>query len=424
MSRLSKLGLLAMLLLAVAACGGSKDKTADAAPAAKAEAAPAVPKGGADETVAWVMGGLAEGRPEVLWHALPASYQKDVTKLVHDAADEMDAEVWNRTFAVLNKLGRVMNEKREFILAHPMVAGQLTNPDEADANWDAVVGMFDTIVQSDLSDLDKVRQLDVEQFLAKTGGKIMQRMAAASALTADDPWAAQAKALRAAKASVVSGSGDNVVVRFEMPGKPMKEEAYVRVEGKWVPKEMADGWQKEMAEAQQGIVGMSGKDSPEKKQQMMMQLAMAEGALDTILAADTADEFNASLGSVFGLAMGAASQMTTNQQPQPYVPAPQDELIETDFPQNPEPAARMIEPIGRPGGSSEPELFDPDQIGVGDAAHYVGQWLRVEGTNGLDFTGELVKVENGTLYFEKRYRAGTASFEIGTNEVRSMRLTR
>jgi len=413
------------LILTFAACSGGDDKNETASGRSSPKAA-----GSADEAVTRVASGLADGRPEVLWQALPASYQDDVTELVHGAAAKMDAEMWNRTFGVLDKLGRVMSEKREFILAHPMVAGQLTDPRAAHSDWDAVVGVFDAVVKSDLADLEKVRQLDVETFLATTGGKLMRQLAEASALTADNAWAQQMENLRNTSAKVVSSSGDRASVWVETPGEQPKEEDYVRVEGKWIPARMVDEWDAEIAEAREKIAGYSGEENAEKKQTTLMQLAMAESVLDTVLAAKNTQEFNASIGSIMGLAMSAAAQApvtprATVSMPQPGNPQPPSgaQTIQQSRPLD-VPVEFAVTPQLPVNTAPTPveEPVDPDAVSPYKADRFVGEWMRVEGHDGLDFKGELVSADDGVLRFQRRYHSGTAWFEIQPGEVATLTL--
>ena len=84
--------LAAILAVSATGCGGD-DATAVPEPAATA-----------DDAVERIAQGLADNRPVVLWHALPESYQRDVTALVHETAEKMDAELWNKTFSVVQKL--------------------------------------------------------------------------------------------------------------------------------------------------------------------------------------------------------------------------------------------------------------------------------------------------------------------------------
>ena len=39
---------------------------------------------------------------------------------------------------------------------------------------------------------------------------------------------------------LAESEGDTAMVKIEQPGKPDKIESYVRVEGKWIPRSLAD----------------------------------------------------------------------------------------------------------------------------------------------------------------------------------------
>ena len=75
-----------------------------------------------DQTVKNVAQGIVDKKPQVLWEYLPKSYQKDVTDLIHEFAGKMDKELWTKGFTIAQKATRVLQEKKEFILAHPKLA--------------------------------------------------------------------------------------------------------------------------------------------------------------------------------------------------------------------------------------------------------------------------------------------------------------
>jgi hypothetical protein len=269
-----------------------------------------------DEAVRAVAQGIADGKPEVAWLALPPSYRQDVTDLVHASAAKMDAEVWNKSFSLVQKVTRLLREKREFILDHPMLAQNLGDRSETEAGWDAMVGLFDTLANSDLSDINKTRVLDVESFLRDTGGELMRQATAAASLAPDGSWSEQMANLRNVQTEVVSRDEDSAVVRVTRPGAQPAEHTYVQVEGYWIPKEIADGWSAKIAEARHRIDQVAaGALGAENKPAVLMQLSMFEGAVDSLLAAGTAEQFNAGLGSLMGMAMGAAMTQVIAEPP-------------------------------------------------------------------------------------------------------------
>ena len=108
------LALLLALLISVSAVGCSPGN-------AKLVSAPTP-----DQAIEQMAHSIADGRFDAAWQALPPSYQNDITEVVHLGASEMDAELWNRTFTVLQKTTRILSEKRNFILDHPMLAAEIT----------------------------------------------------------------------------------------------------------------------------------------------------------------------------------------------------------------------------------------------------------------------------------------------------------
>jgi len=405
------------LILGVPACA---DKKTDE------PAAAATPQ----EAITRIASGLADSRPEVVWQALPASYQQDVEALLHEAAGKMDRELWNKTFAVLGKLSRVLSEKRDFILDHPMIAAQIDDRSKAESNWGAVAGMFDVVVSSELSDPDQMKKLDVGSFLAGTGSRFMKQIARASKLTPDDPFGKQLANLRNVKVTVVSSEGDNARVRTEVPGMPPKEEDYVRVEGKWITRALKEGWPSKMAEARKRVAEYSGDQMAQNKQAAMMQLGMVESALDTLLAAKTAEEFNAGAGAMMGMAMGAIMAQAAKAEPgnAPPVTPPQFAPAADETPEAAETAAsEPAEGLQLPLSPEESEEIakrmraaERLSIEVDEAQDFLGQRMRVIGKDGLDFTGTLTAADARTLTFEREFSGGTMGFEMKAAEIESL----
>ena len=257
-----------------------------------------------DGTVMHVAAALADNRPQVLWRAAPAKYQQDMTGLVHGFADKVDKELWNMSFGLLQKLTHILDEKREFIFQHPMLAQQMKENPSARDNWESIVQMLDTLVNSELADLDKLRSIDIESFLSGTGAELMVQLSDAMALNPDADFKVK---LRSIKASVVSSEGDTAIVKIEMQGESSKQEQFARVGGRWVPKDMADQWDDQIAEAREKLAQWSPDD--QQKQQQMNMLKMVDTALDNLQAAQTPEAFNATLQQSINMAMMMAMSM-------------------------------------------------------------------------------------------------------------------
>ncbi len=273
----------------------------------------AVGQGSPDQAVMAVVNGLGENQPEVIWQALPASYQDDVSGLVREFAGQMQGSLWDQTFGTLNTLTRVLDEKRQFVLEHPMVAEQLSKSPNAEVTYDAVVTLLKTLLSSDIASLQRLSDFDGERFLATTGSEVMARMGDLAALSPDSKETLDE--ISSLRVTLSRTEGERAWVLIEKPDEKTEEVEFVVVEGKWVPAGMAEGWDSGIAGAREQL-SQAALD-PAQTAQAGAMLAMVDGSLAGLLAAQTSEEFQASLQGIIGLAMmgmmgSAAAQSSDN----------------------------------------------------------------------------------------------------------------
>lgn len=306
-----KLLKLSALLLAafLAGCSGKTktDATTKTPDAGKTAAAPAPPPATPEETVKHVATQLGDCKPEALWDALPGSYQGDATGLVHEFGKTVDQETYNAGFGLVQKLVKILETKKEFILALPQLQ---KNPAKADLekNWDKIVGFVSKIANCELTDCTKVASLDVRQFLSTTGSGIMKDAMALALLAPQKPNEARIDPqimLRNTKAEIVNQTPDSATLRVTAPGEKPHEEQFVKVEGKWIPKELADSWKQGILDAKAGLAKMKAETNKQNKEMALAQIKQVDAMLDQVLATKTADEFMGQLGQIIGMAMGA-----------------------------------------------------------------------------------------------------------------------
>lgn len=260
---------------------------------------PAQAEQSADQTVMWVVENLQNNRPQVLWQALPDSYQRDVEGHLRTFADNTDEQIWNQTFQTLQKMIRVLDEKRDFIFQQPLLVNRLKQAPDASASYDGVVRMLQVVTTSEISDLQQLRDLDVESFLAESMAEVLAQIEVVSELAPET--GDTVKGWKSVKATLIQSDGDTALLKIESADEEPQDVEFVRVEGKWIPKQLADSWQSSMSTVQASLDKMSGEESPEQKQQMLMFLAMVNGVMDTLLATETVEEFNGALSGILGL---------------------------------------------------------------------------------------------------------------------------
>ena len=276
-------------------------------------AASALAQGSPDQAVMAVVDGLGENQPQVIWQALPASYQNDVSGLVREFAGQMQDSLWDQIFGALTKLTRVLDEKRQFVLEHPRVVQQLSKSPNAEATYDAVVALLKTILSSDISSLQRLSDFDGERFLATTGSQVMAQLGDLAALAPDSKETLDE--ISSLSVTLSRTEGERAWVLIEKPDEKTEEVEFVLVEGKWVPAAMAEGWDSGIADAREQLSQVVV--DPAQTAQAGVVLAVVDGTLEGLLAAQTSEEFQASLEGMIGLAMmgvmgSVASQGSNN----------------------------------------------------------------------------------------------------------------
>jgi hypothetical protein len=270
---------------------------------------------------------LEAGNLRVVWDALPASYQKDVNDVVHTFATNMDTELWTKGVGILAKATQVLKTKKKFILAHPALENAPVPKDKLEASWDNVVAVLEIVVKSEIADLSKLKTVDVGAFLGGSGKQIVEKVVAiakaaeAGSLPVEDfpgiPVDAVA-GLAGAKIGSSKVDGDQATLSIEKEGKT-EEVQLVRVEGKWLPKEMVAEWAGSVAKAKEALASEMKPALEKNKMGVLIPMGIAEGVLDQLLAAKTQEQFSQVLDGVMQMfqAKGPPEKLPPNAAPAP-----------------------------------------------------------------------------------------------------------
>ncbi|MGC3972058.1 MAG: hypothetical protein QM775_33365 [Pirellulales bacterium] len=239
---------------------------------------------------------VSSGNGSAVWNALPESYQDDVHDVIGGFAEKMDSDVWNSVFKTAGKLVKVLKEKKEFILGSQFTAQVPAEQKEAlKKNWDPAVSALDTIVNSEIKTLDGLKDLDVGDYLKATGDKLVADLVVAGSEATPEAKENMAK-LKNAKVTLVSQEGDKATLKLEMEGEDADEKEFTLVEGKWLPSDMVDDWDEQIEKALAGLEAV--KITPEQKAQVMQFSALADGLLDSLLAAKDQASFDQALQGI------------------------------------------------------------------------------------------------------------------------------
>jgi hypothetical protein len=252
----------------------------------------------ADKAVMTVTKALQDNQPQVVFQSMPASYQAEIKSVVTDAASRMDEEVWNESRDLLKSVVKIAKAKKELLLQTSMLAA---NPkkEELSKNWDQGMDMLSTILSSDFADLKKLRKGDIEALLAGSGSEIMKK---ASKLKSNAEMQENLEKLKSVKAALESQEGNVAKVKITADGEEPETVDFVKVEGKWLPKDMADNFAAKVKEARENLseIDFSSEEGKALKAKILTQISAAKTMLSKAEAAKTKEEMD---GVLMGMMM-------------------------------------------------------------------------------------------------------------------------
>lgn len=237
----------------------------------------------ADAAVRAVIDGLRKDHPEALWDFLPASYQQDLNDLGHDFARRMDPEVWSSAIKVVRKVASVFSSKKEFLA--PLAPA---------TDWGQLATLLRTLADSELGDLERLKTADGRAMLATSGAAAMKQW---DLLTQFAGGLGELN-LGELQVTLESSTGDTAVVVVDIPGIEPQPSEFVKVEGKWIPRTLAESWVEKIGEARARMILLSPDNLAGFKPRTMTLLASLDMVLDKLASSRNAGEFQEALAGL------------------------------------------------------------------------------------------------------------------------------
>jgi len=255
-----------------------------------------------DGTITAVATAVAEGKLEAVWQALPESYQGDINEQVEHFAEHMDGEVWSKAMGIVGKLAQLLETKQNLIIGNEMVSTQLKaqnmKPEDVKESLTAFGGLLNDI-QKDVKTKEALAKLNIENYMANIGSRmksfepLMAKSQNSPAFKLDD--------MKKVTATIKDSTTDSATVEVKLPDGKIETMNMVKVQGKWLPKEMVDDWAKKIEEVDKTLHSMEM--TPEQKKQFMVMADTVDGVLDSFLKANDQAAFDAAVGGAMGKMM-------------------------------------------------------------------------------------------------------------------------
>jgi hypothetical protein len=161
-----------------------------------------------------------------------------------------------------------------------------TNMEFLAQDMTTTAGLVEILLEGDIGDLEKMKSFDGRRFLAGTGARLFgQLRTLVPNLDAQFDFK---------KVTLLTSKGDAATVELKTDQGTMEKE-FVRVEGKWIPKDMAEAWLDEIGNAKAKLSILAPDNLAELKPQILSVLSAADEVLDHLIAARNQEEFRAGL---------------------------------------------------------------------------------------------------------------------------------
>ena len=256
-----------------------------------------------DGTVVVIAQQLLDHHPEIIWEALPKSYRTDINEITSTFAEKMDPEVYDRAFSLMMRAIEVLDDRKDIILASETFTSSGADGDEIRTGLANTQAYVATLKASEIATLEGLGKVEWRRFLATTGAQLLEHAASIETEDGDKPL----DDLETLEVETLDLSDDRATLRISSADHEPEEVEMARVEGRWIPAEMADSWPQEIAEVRQNLAEYTPEEMAAQKTQIMMFFGMADGLIEQIASLQTPEEFDAAIGPMLAPFMGAAS---------------------------------------------------------------------------------------------------------------------
>jgi hypothetical protein len=244
---------------------------------------------------------IQDNRTEDVWkYLVPEGYKTDINEITTAFAEKMDPAVYDQAFATVMRAIEVLDDRKDIILASETFKSSGADADAIRTGLSNTLVFTETLKTSEVATVAGLSSVDWGQFLATTGNEFIKQAKAIEAEDGDNPL----DDLDSLKVETVDATENTATLRISSADHEPEDVQMVKVEGRWIPADLADEWDKSIDEARQGLAEITPETMAAQKTQIMMFMGMADGLIEQIASLQTPEEFDAAVGPLLAGFMG------------------------------------------------------------------------------------------------------------------------
>ena len=269
-----------------------------------------------DAAVQTVLEGIERKELTALWNFLPASYQRDLQTLVRQTGERMDPEVWDRSMAVVRHAAQVMKSKEKWLQTPAANEPPVTGPAAqlGPVNYAQLAQLLELLADSELGRTETLKTLDLGAWTGKVGRPLLEQISVFARRMPADPLARTLTGLQDLKFRSRDVKDDSATVEILIPNEPAVEVSYVKVDGKWIPVDLANGWIEGLGQAQARLAVLLAPDNlATVKPQLLTGLNVMDDWLKRLEEAPSKEAFDFAWSQGLQNVITVASSLGPNQ---------------------------------------------------------------------------------------------------------------
>ncbi len=256
--------------------------------------------------VDFVMGEIQKKNAMVLWDAMPSGMQKDVESLVATFAKRIDSRTFDMIRKTRNSIFDIARKQQSFVLNSTVLPIPPDQKPMIQQAYPAIVNMLDSYVAKELFDAKRLQKGDLRPMIVTwTTNIAASAEELGKALPEGHPIRAQLMDYSGAQYTVENISSSEAELKLQAPnpaGPPQEVNFILKLsDGRWLPKEMVDGWESNLSQARTEVQKIEG----EQVHAMVSSVLLVLNApLNNLKNAKTQAEFDQVLTDIMGMARG------------------------------------------------------------------------------------------------------------------------
>lgn len=242
---------------------------------------------------------IDEGNGEIIWDAIPVSYQGDINSVVHLLAGKVDTEIYNKSFELIRRVIEVANKQENFIL-NTKFGGKFSTEYIAnlDVAWSSIISLSKCISSSAIADARGLKSFNGRSFFASTVSSLIENIKDISLLSGGkNPF-------EYSSIDLLENNNNSTILTLTSPEGSAFRMEFTNIQGRWMPTYITDNWTKAISVIKGKIKAIKPEYISANKSQLISFLSMLESALKQIEIAETQVQFDRSAKRVIIPFMG------------------------------------------------------------------------------------------------------------------------